>query len=372
VVRSFAVIVVSFATLASLTAGVSPTLAGPVCEREYIVKAGDTLGQIAIDFDVEVGDILACNPDITDPNVIFVGQVLVIPGEADFPSPSGDGVFLQVVDKTHALPSSYVPEGLEDIDAAYMATGIPQGQLRAEANAALAAMIEQAAGDGQTLGVTSAYRSYNEQAATFQFWVSQVGLEEAERISARAGHSEHQLGTTADISGASVNYQLGGDLADAPEGQWLMAHAPEFGFALSYPEDGEPVTGYVFEPWHWRYVGVPFAEAWEAGDLVLVEFLEGLQVWGDVNCSGAVDPTDALAVLRGDAKLFYQKADGCPALADIVFGASGAEAQWGDVECGGEFTPVDSLILLRADAGLEYTQAEGCTEIGSKVPLVLG
>ncbi len=80
-----------------------------------------------------------------------------------------------------------------------------------------------------------------------------------------------------DFTGPSMNWQLGAGFADTPEGEWLAANGHRFGFALSYPRGAEAVTGYVFEPWHWRYIGEEAAQAWfNAGSPPLITFLDQL------------------------------------------------------------------------------------------------
>ena len=180
------------------------------------------------------------------------------------------------VDKQRALPANYVPQDLAALGAAYLAPGFG-GSLRAEAKTALERMLSAAFDDGHDIYARSAYRSYAEQERTFAYWVSVLGEVEARRISAEPGHSEHQLGTTADLTTAEVGYDLTEAFGDTPAGRWLADSAHVYGFALSYPPDAEAVTGYAYEPWHYRYVGNEHAAAWKASGLTLVEYLRGLE-----------------------------------------------------------------------------------------------
>lgn len=126
-------------------------------------------------------------------------------------------------------------------------------QLRPETATMLDALFDGAAAAGHSgLYVTSAFRSYETQQATFEYWVRTVGRERAELVSARAGHSEHQLGLAADIAGPTCGGECFGRSA---EGKWVAANAHKYGFIIRYPEGGTPVTGYAWEPWHLRYVG---------------------------------------------------------------------------------------------------------------------
>ena len=155
-----------------------------------------------------------------------------------------------------------------------MAPGFPSRLLRKEAAEALVVMLRAARAEGHELRVRSAYRSYEEQATTFQYWIYQLGEEEARRVSAPPGYSEHQLGTTVDLTSASIGWQLEQPFGQTPEGQWLEAHAHEYGYPLSYPQGAEEITGYTYEPWHFRYIGQDQAVRWAQSGLTLVEFLK--------------------------------------------------------------------------------------------------
>ncbi|MCK9485674.1 MAG: M15 family metallopeptidase [Dehalococcoidia bacterium] len=182
-----------------------------------------------------------------------------------------------LVDKDRALPDGFVPPDLEPIPASWHIPEFGGLQLRAPVIEALAPMRAAAASDGVDLLIRSAYRSYDEQVVTFQYWVDTLGEEQARRESAVPGHSEHQLGTTMDFAAPDNGWALVESFADTAPGLWLADHAHEYGFALSYPRDGEAITGYIYEPWHYRYIGVEASMPWRESGLTLIEFLEGLQ-----------------------------------------------------------------------------------------------
>lgn len=258
----------------SSTVPVSSATAHP--ELTYIVKAGDSLSGIAAQFDVEVEQIMELN-GMTDADSIQVGQILVIAADDDV-EPSGDGNadvdLLIVVDKQRALPTGYAPLDLQQLPDELTAPGYGLSSVTQVIVSPLKDLLEAATADGLDIRVTSGYRSYQEQAATFQYWIDQLGEEEAQRISAPPGHSEHQLGTAVDLSSVEVGWELIEEFGATAEGLWLSQHAHEFGFALSYPEGKEGITGYAYEPWHFRYVGQAIAESWRASGLTLLEFLE--------------------------------------------------------------------------------------------------
>ncbi|MBP3365791.1 MAG: M15 family metallopeptidase [Treponema sp.] len=155
-----------------------------------------------------------------------------------------------LIDKTHTAERSYVPRdlilleknSLFDLNKAGM-------KIRPEAYDALNEMAQAALADGIRLLVSSVYRSYAYQENLFNYWVSVDGLEEAERESARAGTSQHQLGTAADFGSISD------DFGSTEMGRWMYSHAAEYGWSLSFPKGYEDVTGYRWECWHFRFLG---------------------------------------------------------------------------------------------------------------------
>jgi D-alanyl-D-alanine carboxypeptidase len=109
---------------------------------------------------------------------------------------------------------------------------------------------------GIDLKVVSAYRSYDLQASIYASYVQQYGVDKANTFSAQPGHSQHQLGTAIDFSTQEIHYDLNQDFANTKAGQWLQTNAYKYGFYISYPKGQDSITGYEFEPWHYRYVGV--------------------------------------------------------------------------------------------------------------------
>lgn len=197
------------------------------------------------------------------------------------PTPGADGTVvlecgdtLAPVDKRHRLPEDCAPGDLVLLPAKY---SYGAGQyLRAEAADAVMKLIDAAAREGVTLLAASSYRSYADQVVTFNSWAAQLGEDEAARVSARPGHSEHQLGTTTDIVGPGADYNL--DLMPGtPEAAWIAANAARFGFVVSYPEGMEDVTGYIHEPWHIRYVGADVAADVAGSGLTLAEYLHSIR-----------------------------------------------------------------------------------------------
>ncbi len=210
-----------------------------------------------------------------------------------------DAAALALVTKTQGLPPDYAPTDLISLNE----LGIPTynndpEQLRFHAAMDLAEMFAVAEREGIHLLVRSAYRSYAVQAATFAQFVEEemhraeesgqpITREEAEaranQYSARPGYSQHQLGTTVDITSADAA-DLVPDFGQTPAGRWLHNNAHTFGFVFSYPEGKERLTGYIYEPWHLRWIGRDHAEMLHALDylnpespMTLDVYLQGLQ-----------------------------------------------------------------------------------------------
>jgi zinc D-Ala-D-Ala carboxypeptidase len=177
-----------------------------------------------------------------------------------------------LVDRSHSLSSDYVPKDLVPLQD-YDVPTLGSETLRREAAEHLGRLIERAAADGEELVVASAYRSYEQQRASHARLMSVFGAD-ADGMSAAPGHSQHQLGTAVDFTNAAAGYRLGVPFAQTSAYRWLEHHAWEYGFVLAYPRGEEEQTGYQWEPWHYRYVGVEDATRLEKSDLSLQEFLE--------------------------------------------------------------------------------------------------
>jgi zinc D-Ala-D-Ala carboxypeptidase len=176
-----------------------------------------------------------------------------------------------LIDTARALPDWYVPGDLHNIaDAGFPFTdGLAVREL---VLADLGALREAANANGTPMSIVAAYRSYAQQADLYERRVDELGDSEAGSRVARPGHSEHQLGTTIDVTtegDADVDQSWGA----TPTGQWVATHAHEFGFLISYPLDASDRTCYDYEPWHLRYVGRELAAAVIDSGLTLREHL---------------------------------------------------------------------------------------------------
>ena len=142
-----------------------------------------------------------------------------------------------------------------------------QGGANAQANAALQRLQAAAAAEGHDLPLLSGYRSFDEQVVLFNRYVRKDGLELAIRYSAPPGQSEHQSGLCFDVASLYRTF------ATTEAGIWLNQHCAEYGFIIRYPENCEDITGYMYEPWHIRYVGEETAQAVMSQGITLEEYL---------------------------------------------------------------------------------------------------
>ena len=176
-----------------------------------------------------------------------------------------------IINKKHELPEDYEPEDLVEPEVKKIRESCP---MREEAAQALKEMFEAAAKDGLDLMLVSGYRSYSYQKGLFDNYVARDGEEAANRYSARPGQSEHQTGLAADLGTSDQACLLMGCFKDTEAGKWLAENSYLFGFVLRYPEEKEEVTGYIYEPWHFRYIGLEQAYLVHESGLTLEEYYD--------------------------------------------------------------------------------------------------
>ena len=174
-----------------------------------------------------------------------------------------------LVNKHYTLPAGYAPE-LE-----VLGQGYGSGSLRPEAAQAFRSMADAARADGVALRSVSAYRSYKQQTSTYNRYLRQYSQATTDTFSARPGHSEHQTGLALDINVASTRAHF----ENTPAFAWLKEHCAEYGFILRYDQGKEDITGYRFEPWHYRYVGQDTAKVCMEQGITYEEYLAAQPVW---------------------------------------------------------------------------------------------
>lgn len=158
-----------------------------------------------------------------------------------------DGVL--IANKTYSLPEDYNPGGL-----------LP------ECKEAFALMQRAAAAKGLNIYISSGFRSYASQKSIYNRYVGRDGRALADTYSARPGHSEHQTGLAVDLNTITQSF------GRTKEGRWVAEHCHEYGFIIRYPEGKAHITGYCFEPWHLRYVGIDAATEIARSGLCLEEY----------------------------------------------------------------------------------------------------
>lgn len=202
------------------------------------------------------------------------------------PTPSGcerriftDDLFT-IVTLTYGLSRDYQPSDLVDLDG-YLPVSVTLGyptQVRQIIVDPLVQMINDMQANGLAPFIISGYRSYSAQAIAYQKWQTTY-TDSASIVSAPPGHSEHQLGTTVDFGSPELEEIVGQEgiefhtyFYQTSEGQWLLEHAQEYGFTLSFPREAFELTGFYYEPWHYRYVGVEMATQLKAMGMSFTEY----------------------------------------------------------------------------------------------------
>lgn len=157
-----------------------------------------------------------------------------------------DASINKVVNKERLVLDTYVPE-LTEVEGGK--------QLRPEAAQAYNEMVEAAKAEGVNFVVISAYRSYKEQRSLWFTYEEKYGRKYANRMDATPGASEHQLGLALDLGSSDGKCKLYECFKNTATGKWLYDNAYKYGFILRYPEGKESITGVMYTPWHYRYIG---------------------------------------------------------------------------------------------------------------------
>jgi D-alanyl-D-alanine carboxypeptidase len=222
-----------------------------------------------------IGLSLVLQPGAFSPNHELVEQAITNRRSADAPKPqlslaayhqtrlatNFGGSDLVVVNKQRPLqPLEYQPSNLRDIVSSKSLDNSRELQLADQAATALEELAKAMKAEGAgKLFVNSAFRSYKYQAELFNSQTSQYGLAGALARAAKAGHSEHQTGLAADVSVPEQGCAIMQCFGDTAGGKWLAENSWKYGFIIRYEKDTTSTTGYQYEPWHLRYVGVHLA-----------------------------------------------------------------------------------------------------------------
>ncbi len=194
-------------------------------------------------------------------------------GICEKPTKEYEDMSLLPIGQDTVLPdTTYIPKDLRDLsDTSSIRTGIC---LTKEARDSFESMATKAKEDGINIKASSGFRSFETQKKLLQGSIKS-GNKNASIAIAKAGYSEHQLGTAVDITGGSINYSTtSGKFYTSSEYDWMTKNASDFGFVESYPKDKESITGYMYEPWHYRYVGIDNAKEIIKNGETIIEFLK--------------------------------------------------------------------------------------------------
>lgn len=197
------------------------------------------------------------------------GDIIKLPDTIDT-LPESITVF---VNKEYGLPSEYTPSDLVQPNIDFNIDYYDEKKLlRQEAANALEELFANALENDLKLYGVSGYRSYERQTTIYNNNIKTKGYEHTNQYSAKPGYSEHQTGLSIDVSAASVNYALNENFANTDEGLWLARNAHNYGFIIRYPKGKETITGYAYEPWHIRYIGIDIATYLYENDMTLEEY----------------------------------------------------------------------------------------------------
>lgn len=184
---------------------------------------------------------------------------------------SDNGSKLILVNKQYAVSSDFYPSDMVAVDGSLSTN---QGlYFKREAYDAYLRMLADANSQGINFLICSTYRSYWTQDSIYFNYVYSYGSEYTNTISAYPGRSEHHTGWAVDVTSKSMGYDLLESFINYPEGQWINSHCHEYGFIVRYPKDKTHITGYSYEPWHLRYVGVDVATEIMSRGITLEEYL---------------------------------------------------------------------------------------------------
>ena len=228
--------------------------------------------------DRQMKELTAKNTELQQQNEelqLQVEKTDAVENSAELLAGDSDGWSLALVNESYPLDTSYEPAQLTQIDS--------ERSVDSRIAESLQKMMDDGAAEGLSMYVTSAYRSYDRQREVFnttmQDWINQGytplnAYEETKKSVAVPGTSEHATGLAVDI--ISTEYEeLDDRQGDTDEQKWLMEHCWEYGFILRYPENKADVTGIIYEPWHYRYVGEEAAKEITEKGITLEEYILG-------------------------------------------------------------------------------------------------
>lgn len=199
-----------------------------------------------------------------------------------------DSSIWRLVSKGNAISTEYIPSPIKIPEVATRTNkSDTERSVRSDIEQLLKNMFEDAAKTGRQIVILSGYRPASMQASIFNGAVNRDGEAIANKYIAKPGESEHQTALAIDVTSASLECYLDACFGETSDGEWLKENSFRYGFILRYPKDKEEITGYNYEPWHFRYVGVELATALYESGLTLDEawpyLMEALTQLKDTN-----------------------------------------------------------------------------------------
>lgn len=217
------------------------------------------------DITIYINDVLA-NRDKNTEHFFTLTNNYITYYENTEPSPNQDS-HAMIVNKHYYLDASFIPK-IVPMNVRYASKNV---EVEHETANAFMQMHKAMTDAGLNAYIGSGYRDYQYQDDLYKKYVSEQGQEKADSVAARPGHSEHQTGLSIDLNSATTRYNKFGE---TDEYFWLVDNAHNFGFIIRYPYGKDSITGYSFEAWHWRYVGVELATKVKESNLTYDEYYE--------------------------------------------------------------------------------------------------
>jgi zinc D-Ala-D-Ala carboxypeptidase len=204
----------------------------------------------------------------------WLNETVTVSGEGKAIVQNLDDMLI-VANKERNLPEDYEPADLVIPNVPFpFKENLPKKKMRKEAAESVEVLFKAAEEQGLALLAQSGYRSYDTQVSIFAYNEDQFGEEKANQTSAQPGQSEHQTGLSLDVTSPLVNYELVEKFGETKEGKWVAENAHKYGFIIRYPKGKEKITGYQYEPWHLRYVGIEHAKEIHERGITLEEYLQ--------------------------------------------------------------------------------------------------
>ncbi len=212
------------------------------------------------------------------PTISPTPSIEVTPSPTPIPTPtpvvydttSNDSLY-RIVNEDHPIDEDYVPENLVTLDSSKIRVS-NVFSLREDAYNDLLELYQAASSVGYKMRIISAYRSYSEQVTLYDYYQKNYGTSWAEQIDDKPGLSEHQLGLSIDVGIANGYCDLNACFANTSLYTWLKENAYQYGFIERYPQNKQDITGVIYSPWHYRYVGKEMAEKIYQSNLTMEEY----------------------------------------------------------------------------------------------------